>query len=144
MENIKIFACNSAEGFTKEICDNLGLLHKGGILFESDIDSIKTNMYKVQISLKDDFSKDLRLSYTTRFNNLYELEKNMSLSSSSLLTTYSSFGISSVLILSAKLSIYLYGAFLPIKYASLTMYVISNISRFVNTTLVWLNLRSMS
>ena len=25
MENIKIFACNSAEGFTKEICDNLGI-----------------------------------------------------------------------------------------------------------------------
>ena len=25
MENIKIFACNSAEAFTKEICDNLGL-----------------------------------------------------------------------------------------------------------------------
>lgn len=25
MENIKIFACNSAEEFTKEICDNLGL-----------------------------------------------------------------------------------------------------------------------
>ncbi len=42
----------------EDICDNLGLLHKGGILFESDIDSIKTNMYKVQISLKNDFSKD--------------------------------------------------------------------------------------
>jgi len=25
MENLKIFACNSAEAFTKEICDNLGL-----------------------------------------------------------------------------------------------------------------------
>ena len=42
----------------EDICDNLGLLHKGGILFESDIDSIKTNMYKVQISLKNDFSED--------------------------------------------------------------------------------------
>ena len=42
----------------EDICDNLGLLHKGGILFESDIDSIKTNMYKVQISLKNDFSRD--------------------------------------------------------------------------------------
>jgi len=42
----------------EDICDNLGLLHKGGILFESDIDSIKTNMYKVQISLSEDFSKD--------------------------------------------------------------------------------------
>ena len=42
----------------EDICDNLGLLHKGGILFESDIDTIKTNMFKVQISLKHDFSKD--------------------------------------------------------------------------------------
>ena len=25
MENIKIFACNSAEKFTQEICDTLGL-----------------------------------------------------------------------------------------------------------------------
>jgi len=42
----------------EDICDNLGLLYKGGILFESDIDTIKTNMYKVQISLKDKFDKD--------------------------------------------------------------------------------------
>ena len=42
----------------EDICDNLGLLYDGGILFESDIDSIKTNMFKVQISLKEDFDKE--------------------------------------------------------------------------------------
>ena len=42
----------------EDICDNLGLLHKGGILFESDIDSLKTNMFKIQISLPREFSKD--------------------------------------------------------------------------------------
>ena len=42
----------------EDICDNLGLLYKGGILFESDIDTIKTNIYKVQISLKEEFNKD--------------------------------------------------------------------------------------
>lgn len=41
----------------EDICDNLGLLHKGGILFESDIDSLKTNMFKIQISLKEDFTE---------------------------------------------------------------------------------------
>jgi len=41
----------------EDICDNLGLLHKGGILFESDIDSLKTNMFKIQVSLADDFSE---------------------------------------------------------------------------------------
>ncbi len=42
----------------EDICDNLGLLYQGGILFESEIDTIKTNMYKVQISLKGNFDKD--------------------------------------------------------------------------------------
>ncbi len=42
----------------EDICDNLGLLYKGGILFESEIDNIKTSMFKVQISLAHDFSQD--------------------------------------------------------------------------------------
>jgi len=42
----------------EDICDNLGLLYKGSILFESDIDTIKTNMFKVQVSLKSDFNKN--------------------------------------------------------------------------------------
>lgn len=41
----------------EDICDNLGLLYKGNILFESDIDTLKTNMFKVQISLKGDFDR---------------------------------------------------------------------------------------
>lgn len=41
----------------EDICDNLGLLYKGGILLESDIDSLKTNMFKVQISLKEEFDE---------------------------------------------------------------------------------------
>lgn len=42
----------------EDICDNLGLLYKGGILFESEIDTLKTNMVKVQISLDRDFCED--------------------------------------------------------------------------------------
>ena len=42
----------------EDICDNLGLLYKGGILFESEIDTLKTNMVKVQISLDRDFGED--------------------------------------------------------------------------------------
>lgn len=41
----------------EDIADNLGLLYKGGILFEGEIDEIKTNMFKVQIALKDDFDE---------------------------------------------------------------------------------------
>ena len=40
----------------EDICDNIGLLYKGGILFESEIDSLKTNMFKIQISLPREFS----------------------------------------------------------------------------------------
>lgn len=41
----------------EDIADHLGLLHAGGILFEGEIDHIKTNMFKVQISLRKDFDK---------------------------------------------------------------------------------------
>lgn len=42
----------------EDIADNLGLLYQGGILFEGDIDTLKTNMFKVQISFKEEFDKD--------------------------------------------------------------------------------------
>lgn len=42
----------------EDICDNLGLLYKGNILFESDIDTLKTDMLKVQISLKGEMNED--------------------------------------------------------------------------------------
>ncbi len=41
----------------EDICDNIGLLYKGGILFESEIDSLKTNMFKIQIALSHDFDE---------------------------------------------------------------------------------------
>ena len=41
----------------EDICDNVGLLYKGGIFLESDIDTLKTNMFKIQISLPNDFSE---------------------------------------------------------------------------------------
>ncbi len=42
----------------EDICDHLGFLYNGGILFESDIDSIKTHMFKVQISFDKKFDED--------------------------------------------------------------------------------------
>ena len=42
----------------EDICDRLGLLYKGGILFESEIDHLKTNMYKVQISFAQEKKKE--------------------------------------------------------------------------------------
>lgn len=42
----------------EDICDNLGLLHQGGILFESEIGSLQTSMVKVQIAFKEEFDKN--------------------------------------------------------------------------------------
>ena len=43
----------------EDICDNLGLLYKGGILFESEINSINTSMTKVQFAINGELNKDL-------------------------------------------------------------------------------------
>ena len=65
--------------------------------------------------INDAFSNDVRLSYITRFYNLYELEKKISLSLNILSTIYWSFGISSRFNVMLNPSRYLYGAFFPIK-----------------------------
>jgi ABC-2 type transport system ATP-binding protein len=41
----------------EDTCDHLGLLYKGGILFESDVNSLKTKMFKIQISLSKEFDE---------------------------------------------------------------------------------------
>lgn len=37
----------------EDICDHLGVLYKGGILFEGDITNIKSNVFKVQIGFRN-------------------------------------------------------------------------------------------
>ncbi len=41
----------------EDICDQLALLHKGGLVFERDIQDLKTSLFKVQIAFNDDFDK---------------------------------------------------------------------------------------
>lgn len=43
----------------EDICDNIGLLHKGKMVLKGDMDSIKLGVYKVQLSLKEDHFKDI-------------------------------------------------------------------------------------
>lgn len=42
----------------EDTCDQLALLHKGGIVFESDIQDLKTSLFKVQTAFTDTFSKE--------------------------------------------------------------------------------------
>ncbi len=38
----------------EDICEYVGLLHKGGILFEKDIDEMKLNLHKIQCVVKEE------------------------------------------------------------------------------------------
>ncbi len=53
----------------EDACDQLALLHKGGIVFESDIQNLKTSLFKIQVAFgepydKSKFSGVEMLSYT--------------------------------------------------------------------------------
>lgn len=41
----------------EDTCDQLALLHKGGLVFESDIENLKTALFKVQIAFNNEFDK---------------------------------------------------------------------------------------
>ena len=41
----------------EDTCDQLALLHKGGIIFESDIDHLKTSLFKVQVAFADEYDR---------------------------------------------------------------------------------------
>lgn len=41
----------------EDTCDQLALLHKGGIVFESDVQNLKTSMFKVQAAFSDSFDQ---------------------------------------------------------------------------------------
>lgn len=43
----------------EDTCDQLALLHKGGIIFESEIDHLKTSLFKVQVAFSGDFDRKL-------------------------------------------------------------------------------------
>lgn len=41
----------------EDICDCLGVIYQGGILFEGDIANIKSNVFKAQVAFKEDFNE---------------------------------------------------------------------------------------
>lgn len=42
----------------EDLCDQLALLHQGGIVLEQDINDLKTAVFKAQVAFADDFSKE--------------------------------------------------------------------------------------
>ena len=43
----------------EDTCDQLALLHRGGLVLESDISELKTNLYKVQVAFRGDYDREL-------------------------------------------------------------------------------------
>lgn len=43
----------------EDTCDQLALLHQGGIIFESDVQNLKTTLFKVQIAFDHDYDVSL-------------------------------------------------------------------------------------
>lgn len=43
----------------EDICDNIGLLHRGGMLLSKDLEELKLDIHKIQIVFKDGINKDI-------------------------------------------------------------------------------------
>ena len=43
----------------EDICDQLSLLHKGGLILESDIEGLKTSHFKVQIAFNEEYTTSI-------------------------------------------------------------------------------------
>ncbi|EIJ78216.1 ABC transporter ATP-binding protein [Bacillus methanolicus PB1] len=43
----------------EDICDHVGILHKGSLLLEKELDDLKTDIHKIQIAFKNDVPKGL-------------------------------------------------------------------------------------
>ncbi len=42
----------------EDTCDQLALLHKGGLVVESDVENLKTTQFKIQIAFSEDYDKN--------------------------------------------------------------------------------------
>jgi ABC-2 type transport system ATP-binding protein len=43
----------------EDTCNQLALLHKGGVVFESDVTNLKTSMFKIQVAYDCEYDKSL-------------------------------------------------------------------------------------
>ena len=41
----------------EDVCDQLALLHKGGLVLESDIEHLKTSQFKIQIAFHEEYDR---------------------------------------------------------------------------------------
>ena len=63
----------------EDICDHVGLLHKGGILFSRDLDDMKLNIHKLQCVLKPDMTANDLAAYLTDPLSVLRIEQRGSI-----------------------------------------------------------------
>ncbi len=58
----------------EDTCDQLALLHRGGLVLESDVQNLKTSQFKIQIAFRDDYTneifKDIDIVHSTRHGSV--------------------------------------------------------------------------
>ncbi|SHH58080.1 ABC-2 type transport system ATP-binding protein [Caloranaerobacter azorensis DSM 13643] len=61
----------------ENICDHVGIMHKGKMLIESNLDELKSDVHKIQIAYKNDFptnlDKELKILYKEKRGSIYLL-----------------------------------------------------------------------
>ncbi|QIB25932.1 ABC transporter ATP-binding protein [Caloranaerobacter azorensis] len=61
----------------ENICDHVGIMHKGKMLIESNLDELKSDVHKIQIAYKNDFptnlDKGLKILYKEKRGSIYLL-----------------------------------------------------------------------
>ncbi len=55
--NITVVITSHSLRELEDVCNQLTLLHKGGVIFESDVVNLKTSLFKLQVAFEDDFDK---------------------------------------------------------------------------------------
>ena len=61
----------------EDVCDHIGLLHKGGVIMERELDDMKLGIHKVQIAFKEDTEQSIFDGFNTtkikRQGNLFNI-----------------------------------------------------------------------
>ena len=48
----------------EDICDHLALLHRGGLVLDSDVLELKTSQFKIQVAFRNEFSRSTLMNLT--------------------------------------------------------------------------------
>lgn len=55
--NITVVITSHSLRELEDVCNQLTLLHKGGVIFESDVVNLKTSLFKLQVAFEDEFDE---------------------------------------------------------------------------------------